>query len=204
LLFIYLYAKGIERHLAINVSLLVFDFIQHNTSNIACTNYSASLPNGARLLISLLLFLQITNVSFAGTTTMYASNTLKFTIRIEDWPFATIANSLAVAIAVTGFSSSLVSKCNNVSENGSDEQGSLRWFTIQSGPYTLYGQLLNVGVLDGRIERSLSRGIQPPARFELGCHTFGLMQVGHFYSPFIFLIADIFCRLGPQFQRVIG
>jgi hypothetical protein len=121
-----------------------------NTSTVATTNYSASLPNGANLLISLLLFLQPTNISFAGASTTYASNTLKLTIRIEDWPFAALTNSLVVSIAVIGFSLSLVGKCNNTSENGSNEQGSLRWFTIQSGAYTLYGQMLSVGVLDGR------------------------------------------------------
>jgi hypothetical protein len=94
--------------------------------------------------------LKPTNISFAGTTTTYASNTLKLAIHIENWPFAALANSLVVVIAVTGFLPSLIGKCNNASENGSDEQGSLRWFTIQSGAYTLYGQMLSVGVLDGR------------------------------------------------------
>jgi hypothetical protein len=38
----------------------------------------------------------------------------------------------------------------NKTDSGSDEQGSLHWFTIQSRPYSLYSQFLNVGVLDGR------------------------------------------------------
>jgi len=60
----------------INLFTLVFVILQSNTSNVATTNYSTSLLNSAHLLISLLLFLQPTNILFAGTTTTYASNTL--------------------------------------------------------------------------------------------------------------------------------
>jgi hypothetical protein len=108
---LYLHTKGIERHSAINVSSLVFDFVQHNTSNIAATNYSSSLPNGAQLLISLLLFLQPTNITFTGTTTTYVSNTLKLAIHIKNWPFAALSNSLMIAIGVTQLSSSIFSQC---------------------------------------------------------------------------------------------
>jgi hypothetical protein len=133
---------GIERLPSINLSTLAFAIYQLNTSNVATTNYSASLPNGAHLLVSLLLFLQPTNITFAGVPTTYASNILKLAIHIEDWPFAALANSLIVVMSVSQLSPSIISQCDSSSHgygSGSDEQGSLQWFTIQSGPYTLYG-----------------------------------------------------------------
>jgi hypothetical protein len=142
--------EGLERQPLIILSALAFDIFQSN-SNITITNYSSLLLNGAHLLISLLLFLQSTNISFAGTTTTYASNTLKIAIHIENWPFTTLNNSLVVTIDVSQMSPLVLSECNNGIQNKSDnKQNSLWWFAIQSSSYTLYGQMLSVGVLDGR------------------------------------------------------
>jgi hypothetical protein len=182
----------------------VFTISQSNTSNVATTNYSFLLPNGANLLISLLLFLQPINVSFAGTTTTYASNTLKLAIRIEDWSFVALTNLLVVTIDVTGFSPSLVGKCDNASENGSDEQGSLRWFTIQSGPYVLYGQMLNVGVLDGRNRALLFSRNSTTSEIRVKMpHFWSYAGKNTVLSPFILLIANISTDLDPNFSVLL-
>jgi hypothetical protein len=84
------------------------------------------LFNGAHLLISLLLFLQPTNILFAGTTTTYASNTLKITIGIENWLFTALDNSLVVTMDVSQMSPLVLSECNNGIQNKSNnKQGSL-------------------------------------------------------------------------------
>jgi hypothetical protein len=91
--------EELKRQPLIILSALAFDISQSNSS-ITITYYSSLLPNSAHLLISLLLFLQLTNISFAGTTTTYASNTLKIAIGIKNWLFTALDNSLVVTMDV--------------------------------------------------------------------------------------------------------
>jgi hypothetical protein len=87
-------------------------------------------------------------MTFANITLVHGANTLKITFKIYNWPFFALSNSLSIVLEAKQDDTSNTSACV---EQGVGESGSLHWFLLHVGNTSLYGQMINRTVVDGRI-----------------------------------------------------
>lgn len=82
-----------------------------------------------------------TDYTFYNSTTSYPSNTLKFNLRVDGWPFNSINNKLDVEMENELTNDNGVNTCEAVTESGEDE-GHLLWWRISMNGVSVYLLLL--------------------------------------------------------------
>jgi hypothetical protein len=76
-------------------------------------------------------------MSFAGTISTFAPNTLKISVAIQNWPFLALTNSLAIIFDAGASANSQNSKlCLNAQASGNS--GSLQWLLASIGDVSWY------------------------------------------------------------------
>lgn len=90
-----------------------------------------------------------TNINFANSTTSYAKNSVKLTIKVTNWAFRALAHSLQLVFN-TKSAGQTSSTCSN---SETDSNGNLLWYSLIVDQTTLYPQLTSrkVAFLDFRI-----------------------------------------------------
>lgn len=84
-------------------------------------------------------FGEITTLNFAGTTSTFTPDTIKLSVTIRNWPFASLSNSLSIVMEATE------SQQNNLCVNeNEDSNNSLRWVMIVVDDVALYLLLYNI------------------------------------------------------------
>lgn len=78
-------------------------------------------------------------INFANIETTYLANSIKVAFRIQNWPFLSLSNTLA--ITMDSGSNNEVDSCVN---GGTDEAGNMRWFMLYVGDVALYLFFLKV------------------------------------------------------------
>lgn len=133
--------------------------------------YNTTLENLAGLSVTIYEFQDdVTNITFAGTTTSYAKNSLKLSVEIGAWPFRGYQNSL-ILIFTTG-AQTTGAGCQQV--NSFSGEGSLQWFSINIEGTTMYGQFEQNAIVDGIIR---------PISFSLGSNdTTVAAKISHFWN----------------------
>ncbi len=74
-------------------------------------------------------------MTFANVTTTYPQHTVKLGMRIENWPFRSLRNNLAIVLETNA--SADATKCQRV-RSISDETGNLKWFTVNVEGVSMY------------------------------------------------------------------
>jgi len=110
---------------------------------------NATLDNGANLEIYIWQFTSDTSINFANSSVACPANTIKLGLQIQNWPFRNTRNSLEVVLDSQARTNSGIS-CNQT-DSQSDENGNLRWFTINIDGVIMYGQFLDKAELDGAV-----------------------------------------------------
>ncbi len=77
-------------------------------------------------LLKIRNFKTAASVSFANTTKQYAANSVKLNMIIENWPFKSIQNSLALILD----SQNTQKHTQSCIQSGKDISGNLVWFQI--------------------------------------------------------------------------
>lgn len=83
-----------------------------------------------------------TSINFANVTTNYAANTLKLNVRIANWPFLTIANSLAIVFDAKNTDV----KTESCNLNNHDVNTDLQWFVVSINGTSMYLSLLQLSL----------------------------------------------------------
>jgi hypothetical protein len=115
------YSALLINYAFVNVSVSFFPFFEFH-------------KNKKILFISkkVIQFQEQTAYEFAGTTTSYLPNSLKYTIAIKSWPFQFQGSSLSVVFDAGSTNQSTVLKpCHDPSEN-------LQWIVLTVGDVSLY------------------------------------------------------------------
>eukprot|EP00026_Physarum_polycephalum_P000363 Phypoly_transcript_00363.p1 GENE.Phypoly_transcript_00363~~Phypoly_transcript_00363.p1 ORF type:complete len:599 (+),score=58.14 Phypoly_transcript_00363:3228-5024(+) len=156
---------------SINLTSEAFEFLPYNNTNNqtgdpnkACSNCdlgfyihtsssttnnkqftsSVTLNNGAYLELMILDIEDPTTVTFATTSTNFASKTIKLAAQIRNWPFSALQNSLALILDPVASDNG--ASCVNTQK---DENDNLKWVTINYGGISLYGQFTDKMIVDG-------------------------------------------------------
>ncbi len=80
-------------------------------------------------------FSNSTTVLFANSSTNIAANSLKLNVRIQNWPFMSIDNSLVLVFNASS-PNNPTSSCNI--NPGEDSSGSLQWSVVVINGVSLY------------------------------------------------------------------
>lgn len=128
-----------------SISNLNFSVEQTTNGTNKVYVYGAVLENGASVNVTIWQLNEDTIFEFANTSTLYHENTIKVGIRVENWPFLSLANRLQILMDSDAASEGACIR------NQLDESGNTRWVVIMVGDVALYGQFLDKAVVDGRI-----------------------------------------------------
>eukprot|EP00026_Physarum_polycephalum_P000794 Phypoly_transcript_00795.p1 GENE.Phypoly_transcript_00795~~Phypoly_transcript_00795.p1 ORF type:complete len:1302 (-),score=134.46 Phypoly_transcript_00795:84-3989(-) len=107
------------------------------------------LENEATISTSVIFFNDTTEYTFYNKTTTYPANNIKMNVKISNWPFKSILNSLEVIFASEGQSEG-GNSCSDVKTNGP----TVLWTTISIDGISMYTQFSNDAYVDGR-ERTI-------------------------------------------------
>jgi len=100
------------------------------------------LDNQANITITIQHFTTSSSILFANTALALAANTLKLNVKIQNWPFSSSNNSLAVVLERPSSSDQI--------DSSSDVNGNLEWFTVTFNGTSLFGQFFPYAAVDGR------------------------------------------------------
>lgn len=75
-----------------------------------------------------------TQLQFAGITTIFLKNTLKFGVKIQNWPFLSLTNTLGIVFD----SPQQQNQQQTCVDTQEDETGSLQWFLVVVDGVSLY------------------------------------------------------------------
>eukprot|EP00026_Physarum_polycephalum_P010910 Phypoly_transcript_11096.p1 GENE.Phypoly_transcript_11096~~Phypoly_transcript_11096.p1 ORF type:complete len:394 (+),score=50.82 Phypoly_transcript_11096:73-1182(+) len=108
-------------------------------------NYSSVLPNLAIVNITLLTVDSSTFVNFYNHSIKIGENGIKYAMRVTNWPFASIKNTLAIHSLSSSSSSSSATPCQDTFTN---DNANLQWLKVFINGVTLYGSFQNYAMLD--------------------------------------------------------
>jgi len=129
-----------------NYSLSSKNVLQKDNTTIKYLNISYPL-GAATLLIRVVHYETATTIPFAGHTINISNSGVKYYTRVENWPFANIANKLVITMTMT--SSNPSNNCQNQNFSmGVGEGGNLEWTKLYVGPVSLYSEFFPFAVLD--------------------------------------------------------
>jgi len=128
----------------------VINIVQSNNSESNDIAVYGRFSNGADLQVNISLKTEQSDVNFANTTFQLAPYSLKYSLQITNWPFATIRNQLGIIIQSTGGNSTSASSstCGG-STSVENSAGNLLYFLVKSGDQYLYGQMVPIIIIDG-------------------------------------------------------
>jgi hypothetical protein len=131
-------------------NIIIFNYTTMACNTYTQSKYNAALPNGAALVISLIVYNTSQSVVFANQTMFVQAQTVKVTVNITNWSFSSLKNTLAVVFdsSFQGSSSAGSSNCNLQSQQSDDAIGALQWIQIQLNNTILYGQFLPKALVD--------------------------------------------------------
>ncbi len=78
----------------------------------------------------------LTTIHFANTITDYTAHTLKFNMKVKNWPFRSLQSSLAIVLDTQAQTQS-ENPCETT-QSATDETGNLKWITISLNGVTVY------------------------------------------------------------------
>jgi len=102
------------------------------------------LDNHALLNVIIWAFTNTTSLSFAGNATTYKQNTIKLNVLVQNWPFYSLNNMLAIYF---GSATNYLATSFNSFIDGA---GSLKWLTVQTNILSLFIKFEDHAVVDGR------------------------------------------------------
>eukprot|EP00026_Physarum_polycephalum_P001923 Phypoly_transcript_01926.p1 GENE.Phypoly_transcript_01926~~Phypoly_transcript_01926.p1 ORF type:complete len:787 (+),score=76.61 Phypoly_transcript_01926:659-3019(+) len=154
--------------------------LQPNVTETAnSVSYFYSFENDATANISATLFQKGTVFEFAQQNISIAPNSLKISLTVTNWDFASIKNSLHITAKAT----SLADTC----KNGASYESQGTWIFVESGMHTLFGKFAKNGLVDGA-------AMPVMAQFDESNHVASL-QVPHFWNEAV---------LDPDFAVLLG
>jgi len=106
-------------------------------------SFSATLSNKAALMVNISFYEAASSVVFANQAVNIPPQSIKFYIRVEEWPFVSVQNSLGLNIGFVGGSFSSVSVATTADQ-------SLVWvnYLLSSGA-EIYGKIYPLAMVDG-------------------------------------------------------
>jgi len=118
------------------------------SAGIKMYNYTSVLAgNPFNLSLYYWTFTQTTNISYLNEPYSVPANTLKFSIYVGSYTFASVLNSLAITIFQTTTAAPVQGACNSAPTQGGGE--SMGWYTISTGNTTLYATVNQYALVDG-------------------------------------------------------
>eukprot|EP00026_Physarum_polycephalum_P000497 Phypoly_transcript_00498.p1 GENE.Phypoly_transcript_00498~~Phypoly_transcript_00498.p1 ORF type:complete len:1086 (+),score=101.31 Phypoly_transcript_00498:1345-4602(+) len=111
------------------------------------TLYNTSLPNGAVILVHLVVVLQDSAFSFANQLIHVSEDSVKYSMEIWNWPFVAYNNKLKVTMESTGRSNQFNNDCVGVTPQ-TDQSDNLLWIKVTLNGVVLYGKFSNVAEID--------------------------------------------------------
>eukprot|EP00026_Physarum_polycephalum_P002699 Phypoly_transcript_02707.p1 GENE.Phypoly_transcript_02707~~Phypoly_transcript_02707.p1 ORF type:complete len:863 (+),score=100.25 Phypoly_transcript_02707:263-2590(+) len=167
---------------SISLQNLAMDLVQSTQGANQIYNYSKTLENHATLHVIIWQIQETTTLTFAGNTTTFGPNTLKINVKIENWPFLALPNSLAIV---------LDSNAKNQENGGcvnshSSDSGNLLWILVVVGKESLYGQFLDTAIVDDRV-RKITYALLPDQTIQA--------TLPHFWS---------YAEMDPNFNVLLG
>jgi len=131
----------------VNTQDQVFTSSNESTPLYKAWVLNAILDNQANVTIVIQLFTNSTSLAFANRTANLATNALKIYVEIQDWPFSSINNSLAVVFDIGSPGAPIPAK--NV-HPFLDSGNNLQWMTIDSSSLPMFGEFSPYASVDGR------------------------------------------------------
>eukprot|EP00026_Physarum_polycephalum_P003012 Phypoly_transcript_03021.p1 GENE.Phypoly_transcript_03021~~Phypoly_transcript_03021.p1 ORF type:complete len:706 (+),score=47.82 Phypoly_transcript_03021:43-2118(+) len=149
--------KGVLR----TVPLRTAKFTTQNitTENYTLYNFSTTLENQAFVTVIAWIFTQSTQLTFAGKVRTYSPNTVKINAVIQNWPFYSLSNFLAVIIDANPIKSTDKDHTECVDSHEAIN-GNLKWIAVTASDVTLYGQFDDAALVDER-SRTISYALNP-------------------------------------------
>jgi len=109
--------------------------------------YTATLSNGAEIMIFFSQYINATTITFANQTVDVPTNGLKYGMSISNWPFLSYYNKLQILVDVTA-SSLLGSSDCQVIQTQVDDSLNLQWIKISLNGQSLYGTFNPLAIID--------------------------------------------------------
>eukprot|EP00026_Physarum_polycephalum_P008205 Phypoly_transcript_08284.p1 GENE.Phypoly_transcript_08284~~Phypoly_transcript_08284.p1 ORF type:complete len:424 (+),score=25.25 Phypoly_transcript_08284:152-1423(+) len=138
---------------SLNVTEIGFSLVHtppSNVSNNEMWEFFTTLDSRANLSIIFIQFRDpATEYTFHNKSKLYYANTLKMNVRISNWPFKSLSDTLEVIINIMGNGTG--AQCSNVHSNGP----TLSWTLLSSDGVSLYTQFETDSYIDGR-ERTIT------------------------------------------------
>jgi len=119
---------------------------QTNAETYTLYTYSTTLEFNAIINIEVRSFNATTPINFAGNNTIFSPYTIKINVIIQNWPFFTLSNSLAIFFLANASNND--NNCEGAFENTNRD---VKWISITVGNTTLYAQFDNKAIVDGRV-----------------------------------------------------
>lgn len=117
--------------------------------NVTQVSYTIAIPNQATLTLILWVFSRGATYSFANRTITVPDNSVKYSIKLENWPFNTIRNRLQIVMTTEGGSLNQDACQNTISSQ--DSSNNLQWFTLNVEGVSLHAQFVEEVILDGKV-----------------------------------------------------
>jgi len=130
------------------ISFNASEFITYQNLSTNVTSWTYNTYYGPATIIVLFQhFLRPTAVSFANSTTTMATDTIKLTIKVLNWPFQSAENSLVFLLGIQDELANVA----GLKDCQFNAGGGLQWLTLTSGDVALYAQFNDKVVVDGTI-----------------------------------------------------
>eukprot|EP01111_Echinosteliopsis_oligospora_P009294 TRINITY_DN2704_c0_g1_i5.p1 TRINITY_DN2704_c0_g1~~TRINITY_DN2704_c0_g1_i5.p1 ORF type:complete len:1075 (+),score=268.81 TRINITY_DN2704_c0_g1_i5:1053-4277(+) len=129
----------------------VLDSTADEDSN-SITTYTASLQNGAQLIVALSYYPNSYSIESIGGAISVPAQTIKSSIEVRAWPFQSVNNIFGITLSSFAISES-VNLCSYTTES-EDQSGNLRWLKIARNGLTLYGQFNEKAMMDNVVKNT--------------------------------------------------
>jgi len=137
-----------QNHIVKSVELSADNFsviYSNGTNSVQTWQYTSELSSGARIVVTMAFYGVFSQLSFANESLTLAPHSVKLTIEVDYWPFASVYNTLGIQI-LAEYGQQQATQCYQISE---DSGQNVLWFRILGADgFSLYATFVQSVLVD--------------------------------------------------------